>query len=107
MDLLLIHIPVPESRVIAVPLSKPPVVQDKHLYAHFLGSLGDIVKLLLVKLKVSGLPVVYQDGPGLFHKAAPNKVLPKPVMEMMRKGLQARAGKGHGSLRRHKTLPGL
>ncbi len=107
VDLLLIDIPVSQTGVITVPLAEPAVIQHEHLQPYVFGSPGDTVKLLLIELKIGGLPVVDQNGPGLFHITAADEMFPEPVMEMMGKGLQAFAGIGHGRLGSRKGFPRL
>ena len=105
-ELLLIDNPVPQAVGVRIPAPEQAVVQHQHFNAPAGGGAGDVQKLLRVKLKVGGLPVVHQGGPGLVLPGAAGEVAAVEVVEGVGHAVQARAGVGQHRLRGLEALAG-
>ena len=55
--------PVAETRVIVVPVSEPAVVDDQHVHAELLCLARKAQELVLIEVKIHGLPTVEEDRP--------------------------------------------
>ena len=62
---LLIWCPISQAMIIITAGGEPAIIQDKQLYACFLGLAGNLYQLVLIKVKVGGFPVVDKDRANL------------------------------------------
>ena len=83
LQLGVVHSPVPQAAAVIVPLSEPAVIQDEQVHAHLQGTLGNIQKLFLVKIKVGCLPAVDDNRAGLLHIGGAAQIVPEYVMIKM------------------------
>ena len=75
-ELALVHVPVAQAVLDAVPLAEPAVVQHKQLGAQLLGLLGQLDLVMAVHMELGGLPGVVQHRPqSLAHHSFPGKAV--------------------------------
>ena len=92
--------PVPQARAFVGPCAEPAVVQNKQLHAVLPGRLSNGHQLILGEIKIGGLPVVEQDGPGTVPPVPAGQTGTVELVESAAHGPHALAGVDHHRLRR-------
>ena len=105
--LLCVYEPVAQSAVVVVSFPEPAVVQHQHFDAEPGRLGGDGKELVLIKVKIGGLPVVDEDRAALMLPGASAHVLPQDAVIVLRQGGKAAGGIAQNRLRRREAFSGL
>ena len=94
-----IDLPVTQRGIVITPLAEPAVIQDQKLNAQILGSLCQMIHLLIIEVEIGGLPVVHQNGPQGITVLAPHNVMAHHFVEGLAHTIEALAAVGQPRLR--------
>ena len=98
-ELLLINEPVTQTRLVIVPVTKPPVIQHEHFNAELVCLVDNWHQLLLSEVHESGFPVVNQDWPLLASKVRVDQVVLVEVRQLVTQLVKTSAGVCHDRFR--------
>ena len=99
--------PVSETGVIISSGAEPAVIQYKQLHAAFFGFCSDLQKLLFVKIKIGGFPVIDQDRTFFFFPEAPHQPFSVESVINLTQPVQSLICIYHDSFRRLERVSGI
>ena len=94
-----------KPRCITVSRPEPAIIQNKQLDADRFGLFGEGKQFRFGKIKEVRLPVIEEDGAGLFFPLSAQNVLPHKAVEIAAKAIQALIGKSHHCFRCTENFP--
>ena len=79
-NLLFIYFPVTKCTPVIISLSKPSIIQNKHIQSDIFCLFCNVVDFICVKIKISCLPVIYQDRSRLLCILAADQIASVCIM---------------------------